>query len=88
VDDTSGKMAIILLGSFLEKSWRDVRVAEVGGSSNGEFMDRHRAVRNEVCWTVSVVAKHDTNATSYLKLDFVKLENYFAARYIKSNGLV
>jgi hypothetical protein len=47
-------------------------VADAGGSSNGEFMDRHRAAKNEVCWTLSVVAKQDTNAASYLKLDMAE----------------
>jgi hypothetical protein len=62
---TSGKIAIIRLGIFFEKSSNDVRTAFGGGSIKGDPNDRHTAFKKEVCCTLSVDKNDDTKTTSY-----------------------
>ena len=63
---TSGNITMILWRSFWERSWMLRRVDLGGGTSSGGRMDRQRAVRKDVRWTLSVETKQLTNTGSYL----------------------
>jgi hypothetical protein len=63
---TSGNITMILWRSFWERSWMLRRVDLGGGTRSGGRMDRQRAVRKDVCWTLSVDTKQLANTGSYL----------------------
>jgi hypothetical protein len=78
----------MLSESDLDRSSIEKSLLFAGGSIRGRLIDRHNAVRKEVCCTLSDETKQDTKTISYLCRQRLKKNKYFADKYNTSKGLV